>query len=521
MRGQDLFHVRVFQDPETTEVFYKFIANLRRKIKDDVMFTSATHKFIRVLRDGGRLIRCYTQNIDGLERREGMCMDLARGKGNKRRFMKKNYDTPRPDEPEQVEGTDLDGGCEVVQLHGELTRLRCTMCSSEELWTHEATELLLEGCAPKCNVCATKSEVRQATGKRGLTVGALRPNIVLYGEEHPQNTLLSPLVPYDISCNPEILIIMGTSLKVHGLQKIIRDFAKAVHSRKNGRVIFVNNTKPAESVWDGIIDDFVSMDCDAWVKDLKVRREEIWMMQGEIKMPKTKASSLKGKQTVANSDKGDRVPPSKRARREPNFVINIPKWDHVNHRPIRDSPKARGTPWKKRKANPEPNESELLLAEESELPTSTADNESDECEDAAEISEDGHPSISSPSKPPCSPITPTCSSISLLSPRSTGRSIVSTPSRLRFAISAEGSALETDKENSNVIDNEEINEAYESEERTPTQRSEEDTPVLSQGRTSFIERISNVAKGQVTPTRPRLDQLTNKSLLERIVASLV
>jgi NAD-dependent histone deacetylase SIR2 len=56
-------------------------------------------------------------------------------------------------------------------------------------------------------------------------------------------------VPFDPNSNPEVLIIMGTSLKGFGLQKIVKDFAKQIHSRKDnkGRVIFINRTKPAES----------------------------------------------------------------------------------------------------------------------------------------------------------------------------------------------------------------------------------------------------------------------------------
>src|ERR1700761_604679 len=94
LRGQDLFDSRVFQNAESTTVFYQFIASMRQKIQDEVRSTSGVHKFIRVLRDGGRLMRCYTQNIDGLEAREGLVTDLRRGKGNKRRLMKKHYEAP-------------------------------------------------------------------------------------------------------------------------------------------------------------------------------------------------------------------------------------------------------------------------------------------------------------------------------------------------------------------------------------------------------------------------------------------
>ncbi|KPI41783.1 NAD-dependent histone deacetylase HST3 [Cyphellophora attinorum] len=305
LRGQDLFDSRVFQDAASTTMFYRFIASLREKIYDEVKDTSGTHKFIKTLRDGGRLMRCYTQNIDCLESREGLVTDLKRGKGNKRRFMKKNYEKPR--ESPILPGSEMDGGCEVVQLHGELDTLRCSVCSTQWTWTENETEVFMDGFAPRCKKCAKKSLERQETGKRGLTVGSLRPNIVLYGEDHPQNTLLSPFVPYDASCQPDVLIIMGTSLKVFGLQKIIREFAKAVHGQKKGKVIFVNRTRPAESVWDSFIDYFVPMDCDDWVIDLRQRRADIWLRQGEIGATMKVSKPKKRKSEPVQKQKGVEV----------------------------------------------------------------------------------------------------------------------------------------------------------------------------------------------------------------------
>jgi NAD-dependent SIR2 family protein deacetylase len=335
LKGQDLFDASVWKTPHTTEVFYRFIASLRQKIREEVKETSATHKFIRTLRDGGRLMRCYTQNIDGLERREGLSIDLNNGKGNKKRFMKKNWDSPRPSEPRN---TEVDGGCEVVPLHGDLEVLRCTLCQETCSWTEDATEEFLIGSAPQCSKCAVKSCDRQERGKRGVAVGSLRPNIVLYGEEHPSNQLLAPLIPFDLSSGPEILIIMGTSLKVHGLQKIVREFAKRIHSRKDGkgRVIFVNRTKPAESVWESVIDSYVAMDCDDWVRDLKMRREDLWLRQGELNLKVTKPTAKKRKST---DDDGGLVKKQK-------IVVDIPSRRGT----------ATATPWPDKAINlpPEP-----------------------------------------------------------------------------------------------------------------------------------------------------------------------
>ena len=301
LRGQDLFDSRIWQDSMTTAVFYRFIASLRKTIRDEIKQSSLTHQFIRTLRDGGRLMRCYTQNIDGLEAREDLCMDLRSGKGTKRRYMKKTFTAPRPP---MTQNTDFDGGCEVVPLHGDLEQLRCNLCQQVVGWNEEATAAFLDGGAPACDVCQAKHNERVAKSKRGVAVGSLRPNVVLYGEEHPSNELLAPLVPFDVASKPEVLVIMGTSLRVFGLQKIVKEFAKAIHARKDGRgkVIFINRTRPADSVWYGIIDHYVAMNCDDWVRDLRIRREDLWLRQGELDLQVTKPAAQRKRKRAKEAE---------------------------------------------------------------------------------------------------------------------------------------------------------------------------------------------------------------------------
>ncbi len=245
---------------------------------NDVKSTTETHKFIRALRDAGRLVRNYTQNIDMLESREGLCTELERGTGNRRRFSQKFQKDPRP--ADETGTSTPDSGVEVVHLHGSLDKLRCGLCAKASSWDeddrHQAT---LAGEAPDCPWCLANSAHREGKGRRSLAVGRLRPDIVLYGEEHPSAHLVAPLITHDLSLGPDILLILGTSLRVHGLKVMAREFAKSVHG-KGGKVVFVNMTKPPESIWGDVIDYWVEWDCDAWVADLKQRRKEIWLPLG-------------------------------------------------------------------------------------------------------------------------------------------------------------------------------------------------------------------------------------------------
>jgi NAD-dependent SIR2 family protein deacetylase len=428
IKGKDLFDSMVWNSHLSTSIFLTFIASLRRQIRNDVKETTATHKFIRVLRDGGRLVRCYTQNIDGLEAREGLEMDLSRGQGSRSRFSAQILKEQRkPDS--SIRGPSLDGGVEVVGLHGGLSHLRCGLCqklcpwdgeiSSEtddsndpndssspadsdeshagdaliypvttktsprtERFVHpmasaareappvlqptlvanrrklrnrsislppevnlqmqiqeacvadekseqnagEATEsfesqssqatmldspsssqspessqattmsfedTLLSGSAPECKTCSAKNAKRERGGRRSLAIGRLRPDVVLYGEEHPSAHLIGPLLTHDISLSPDVLLILGTSLKVHGLKVMVKEFARAVHARR-GKVVFVNNTKPSESIWGDVIDYWVEWDCDAWVEDLRRRRDDLWLHRSELD-PRREAEARKAR----------------------------------------------------------------------------------------------------------------------------------------------------------------------------------------------------------------------------------
>ncbi|KAF7917749.1 hypothetical protein BELL_0032g00090 [Botrytis elliptica] len=307
LKGKDLFDSVIWSDPFSTSIFYMFISNFRRRINNDVKSTTTTHQFIRSLRDNGRLVRNYTQNIDCLEEREGLTTDLELGAGDRTRFQTKIQGkslTAGADERGGKE-TPAATGVECVLLHGSLRKLRCGVCSKLTSWDEEDRETTtMAGSAPDCPSCISSSISRQDKGRRGLAVGRLRPDIVLYGEEHPHANLVGPLIIHDLKLGPDVLLILGTSLRVHGLKIMVKEFAQAVHAR-GGSVIFVNQTKPPESQWGDVIDYWVEWDCDAWVLDLKKRRSDIW--QPYTNVTQTVASKEPAPSRQRNTS--DKIPP--------------------------------------------------------------------------------------------------------------------------------------------------------------------------------------------------------------------
>lgn len=344
MKGKDLFDASIWADPLRTSVFYTFATTLRQKIRD--VQPTSSHRFISHLRDRGKLVRCYTQNIDQIEEKVGLSTTLQHGPGSRGRFSRRSTATnsqlskmveevtdkdpncPQPPSSQSTQSSqptqnssqqstssdseaaktcadaepssDATGksttakvtkadlpksGVECVFLHGSLEQLRCFRCSRVSSWNDLERETL-SGLQPECPHCSSATAAREERGKRALGVGKLRPDIVLYGEEHPNAHLISPIVTHDLALSPDMLLILGTSLRVHGLKIMVREFAKAVHA-KGGKVVFVNLTKPPESSWGDVIDYWVQWDCDAWVADLQDHRvPQLWQTPEPPKLKK-------------------------------------------------------------------------------------------------------------------------------------------------------------------------------------------------------------------------------------------
>ncbi|KAG1762978.1 DHS-like NAD/FAD-binding domain-containing protein [Suillus occidentalis] len=333
LKGRDLFDASLFRDSASTSVFYTFISQLKRSI--DAATPAPTHKFIQTLDTKHKLVRSYTQNIDGLEERIGLrgsSSQQAKTSGKKKPKLKSK----------EVRN---------VQLHGDIHRVRCTFCSTEMPCTEEHLHAFENGKAPNCPECTSRSEARVARSARALKIGTLRPAIVLYDEPHPLGDDIGTIQTMDIARKPDMLIIMGTSLKVHGLKKLVKDFAKVVHATGTGttpsgtpkvqkswqgKVIFVNKTPPG-SEWSDIIDYHVAGETDAWVdkvlEDWKKMRPSDWEIQQTLdhtdesngfKVVKETTTKTKGKAAPKWNMNIENMPPEDPFSSQPNSPSKSP-----------------------------------------------------------------------------------------------------------------------------------------------------------------------------------------------------
>ncbi|KAF9040444.1 DHS-like NAD/FAD-binding domain-containing protein [Hymenopellis radicata] len=281
LKGQELFNASLFRDTTSTSVFYTFISQLKQSV--DNASPTPTHRFIKLLDSKKKLLRSYTQNIDGLEERAGLLGSASEDAKSTSSRSKSKINT------KDVRN---------VQLHGDIHRVRCNSCSADYLCTPEHIEIFNEGLSPPCPDCTQRCEARVARSARATSVGSLRPSIVLYDEAHPLGDDIGTIQTSDLNKKPEMLIIMGTSLKVHGFKKLVKEFASAVHKHPSvastnaakgkrwaGKVIYVNKTAPGGD-WSDIIDYHVSGETDAWVskveEDWRKSRPADWEIQSTL-----------------------------------------------------------------------------------------------------------------------------------------------------------------------------------------------------------------------------------------------
>ena len=271
IKGQDLFDISLFRSNETLLIFCTFMEGLYKYSLQAK--ATETHRFIRTLKEKNKLLRCYTQNIDSLEKSLDLNCGIDSSKFNElqlglARSFRENW-------------KDLD----VVQLHGNLHKLACTQCLTHYEWTAECQAKLKEGENPECQNCYAKFQERLYSGKR-LTgnIGMLRPDIVLYGENHPQSEILAKGLNIDMGMKCDLVLIMGTSLKVDGVKKLVRSVCKNVRER-GGKVVFVNKT-PVAKQFAHLVDYEILSDCDDFVRALRHEIPDLFLTQEQLDLKK-------------------------------------------------------------------------------------------------------------------------------------------------------------------------------------------------------------------------------------------
>lgn len=202
---------------------------------------TAFHHMLATIAHEGRLMRLYSQNVD--------CLDTSL----------KPLATNIPLDPKGPWPT-------TIQLHGGLEKMQCTKCNQVDNFDGS----LFQGSEPpSCDACTQLDYVRtNYAGKRSHGIGRLRPRMVLYNEYNPDEDAIGKVSQADLRKIPDAVIVVGTSLKVPGVRRIVRELCLATRSRRDGFTAWVNlDPVPPQpdmkDLWDLVVrgksDDIASL----------------------------------------------------------------------------------------------------------------------------------------------------------------------------------------------------------------------------------------------------------------------
>ncbi|KAF2108512.1 DHS-like NAD/FAD-binding domain-containing protein [Lophiotrema nucula] len=267
--GKDLFDASVYKDDTATSSFHDMVRQLSQSTKNAE--PTAFHHLLASLAQEGRLLRLYTQNVDGI-------------------------DTSLPPLKTQVPFPKKGPFPKTVQLHGGLEYMVCSKCHALSDFD---SEMFVGPVPPACPQCVEKDEVRQAVDKRSHGIGRLRPRMVLYNEHNPDDEAIGACAALDLRTRPDAVIVAGTTLKVPGVRRIVREMCAVVRDRKDGVTVWINNdpepiSKDLANSWDLV----VKGPCDAVAQQAAMLKWDEQKMYKEVTDDELKQTKAKQKKSV-------------------------------------------------------------------------------------------------------------------------------------------------------------------------------------------------------------------------------
>lgn len=170
------------------------------------------HHMLATLAEEGRLMRLYSQNVDGIDT---SLTPLATN-------VPLNPKGPWP---------------KTIQLHGGLEKMACTKCHN----LSDFDGALFQGPEPPaCPECEHSDSLRVAAGLRSHGVGRLRPRLLLYNEYNPDEDAIGAASHADLKSRPDAVLVVGTSLKVPGVRRLAREMCAVTRGRRGGFAAWIN-----------------------------------------------------------------------------------------------------------------------------------------------------------------------------------------------------------------------------------------------------------------------------------------
>lgn len=222
--GKDLFDYSVLNEKKTKAAHLYFMSRMKNSFVNAT--PTITHYFIKNVFDSGKLLRCYTQNIDCLEARVGLPLG-GYAKDDK-----------------------------IIQLHGTSETVKCNLCKNETAWTMRANKKWATGIDNRCWKCEELHRGKRSSRSRGTK----RPGVILYNEHHAYGAEIGEMQKADLK-KVDLCFVIGTSIEVDGISDFVRDLSKVLKQR-GGKLIYINQTEIQKPHWKTKIDYHFQGDCN-------------------------------------------------------------------------------------------------------------------------------------------------------------------------------------------------------------------------------------------------------------------
>ncbi|KDN38119.1 hypothetical protein RSAG8_09715, partial [Rhizoctonia solani AG-8 WAC10335] len=252
LRGSELFDSRTLLDHEKRKVFNQEMARMRMACRQTKPTTC--HALIARLYDNKQLVRCYTQNIDGLQTRDRQDMEEV-----------------------------------VFELHGTNMHVKCGVCNRRPTQSPgDFDQKLLSNGYAACPTCLsnptreflayghlfqspnscdlTKGMAGNSKNLRSPQPGELFPDVLLNDqatELWKNGKPIDQLVRQDAQCH--MLLIIGTRLKSKGAANLVKALASTVR-QSGGVVVYVDWYALPPSSWARYVDLHIQMDLEVFAK---------------------------------------------------------------------------------------------------------------------------------------------------------------------------------------------------------------------------------------------------------------
>ncbi|KAK6495288.1 hypothetical protein TWF481_003314 [Arthrobotrys musiformis] len=252
--GKQLFDASVYRDDQSTSDFHDMVRNLHAMA--NVAEATAFHHLLASLAASGKLLRLYTQNVDCIETTLSPLATTTplNGKG------------PWP---------------KTIQLHGGLDKMNCTKCRAIKDFK---PEIFVGPKPPDCPDCVDWEAARDASGKRSQGIGKLRPRMVLYNEHNPDEDAIGAVSTADLKARPDCLIVVGTSLKIPGVQRLVRELCASIRDFRGGKTVWINrDDPPATGQMKGLFDLIIKGDCETLAKFSNVKHYDQFTPDTDLK----------------------------------------------------------------------------------------------------------------------------------------------------------------------------------------------------------------------------------------------